>query len=168
MANKKDRISDSIKKNDIEEQKNQSPIVEEKEAKEKENPNVDEKESVNTETPNSDGVENPNIEGDSKEDDIEENPSADDVEFENNLEKGDNGDKTEDKEKDIEEIDKNSYVVVYPFRDLEDKTSEYPNGYVYRVNDLYPREGLFINEKRIQELASSENKIGKILIEIKK
>ena len=51
------------------------------------------------------------------------------------------------------------YVVVYEiFRDLED------NDYIYKQNDIYPREGLTPTKERIKELSSKKNKIGEILI----
>lgn len=52
------------------------------------------------------------------------------------------------------------YLVIYKaFKDLED------NGYIYRKGDIYPREGLEPTKKRIKELTSTKNKIGKVLIE---
>lgn len=51
------------------------------------------------------------------------------------------------------------YEVVYKaFKDLED------NSYLYKKGDIYPREGLKPSQKRIKELLSNKNKIGKILI----
>ena len=50
------------------------------------------------------------------------------------------------------------YEVVYPFKDLKD------NNYIYKINDVYPREGLTLTKKRINELASDKNRIGKTLI----
>ena len=53
------------------------------------------------------------------------------------------------------------YIVVYNkgFKDLED------NNHIYRKGDIYPREGLEPTKKRIKELASEKNKIGKVLIQ---
>ena len=52
------------------------------------------------------------------------------------------------------------YVVVYKsFKDLED------NDYIYKKGDIYPREGLEPSKKRIKELSSDKNKIGKVLIQ---
>lgn len=52
------------------------------------------------------------------------------------------------------------YLVVYKaFKDSED------NNYIYKKGDIYPREGLEPTKKRIKELASGKNKIGKILIQ---
>lgn len=52
------------------------------------------------------------------------------------------------------------YKVINSFKDLED------NGHIYiKDKDIYPREGLEPTKKRIKELASTKNKIGKILIE---
>ncbi len=51
------------------------------------------------------------------------------------------------------------YKVIHSFRDLED------NGHIYIENkDIYPREGLEPTKRRIKELTSDKNKIGKILI----
>lgn len=52
------------------------------------------------------------------------------------------------------------YKVINSFKDLED------NEHIYiKDKDIYPREGLEPTKKRIKELASTKNKIGKILIE---
>lgn len=53
------------------------------------------------------------------------------------------------------------YIVVYNkgFKDLED------NEHIYKKGDIYPREGLKPTKKRINELSSEKNKIGKVLIE---
>lgn len=52
------------------------------------------------------------------------------------------------------------YRVVNSFKDLED------NNHIYIKNkDIYPREGLEPTKKRIKELTSTKNKIGKVLIE---
>lgn len=52
------------------------------------------------------------------------------------------------------------YRVIYTFKDLED------NEHIYVANkDIYPREGLEPTKKRIKELASEKNKIGKVLIQ---
>ena len=54
------------------------------------------------------------------------------------------------------------YEVIENFKDLED------NEYVYLKNvkrkNIYPREGLKPTKKRIEELSSNKNKIGKPLI----
>lgn len=52
------------------------------------------------------------------------------------------------------------YMVVYPFKDLED------NNYIYdvKVHNVYPREGLEPTNERIKELSTKKNKIGKVLI----
>lgn len=58
-----------------------------------------------------------------------------------------------------EELKLKKYVVLHDFKDLED------NGYVYFKDDFYPRkENKKVTEKRIQELMSDKNKIGKPLI----
>lgn len=46
-----------------------------------------------------------------------------------------------------------------PWRDLKD------NDYIYKKGDTYPREGLKPTKKRIEELSSTKNKIGEVLIE---
>lgn len=52
------------------------------------------------------------------------------------------------------------YRVIYTFKDLED------NEHIYVANkDIYPREGLEPTKKRIKELSSTKNQIGKVLIE---
>ena len=53
-----------------------------------------------------------------------------------------------------------NYRVIYSFKDLED------NEHIYIANkDIYPREGLKPTKKRIKELSSAKNQIGKVLIE---
>ena len=51
------------------------------------------------------------------------------------------------------------YEVIHDFKDLED------NNYVYLKGDIYPREGLEPTKKRIKELSTDKNKIGKVLIQ---
>ena len=53
------------------------------------------------------------------------------------------------------------YIVIHNkgFKDLED------NNHIYKKGDTYPREGLEPIKKRIKELSSEKNKIGKILIQ---
>ena len=46
------------------------------------------------------------------------------------------------------------------FTDLQD------NNYAYHVGDTFPREGLDVSEERLNELASSDNKRGKPVIEV--
>ncbi len=51
------------------------------------------------------------------------------------------------------------YEVIYEqFEDLKD------NRYLYKKGDIYPREGLKPTKKRIEELSTDKNKIGKVLI----
>ncbi len=52
------------------------------------------------------------------------------------------------------------YLVIHDFRDSED------NDKVYLTcrNDMYPRDGLKPSNKRIEELLTSKNKIGKAVI----
>lgn len=102
-----------------------------------------------------------------KQEDIVKNEEIVDTGQKNNL---------EDSQKDIEinetgvsgEVSKNEeelsepskkYVVIHDFKDLNDKNIIYING------DTYPRRAdAVIDEKRIKELTSSKNKIGKPLI----
>lgn len=51
------------------------------------------------------------------------------------------------------------YKVLLAFADLED------GNYIYRAGDIYPRKGVSPSEERIAELASSENKQNRPLIE---
>ena len=51
------------------------------------------------------------------------------------------------------------YKAVEYFTDLQD------NGYAYNEGDIYPHEGYEPSEQRINELASSDNKRGKPVIE---
>lgn len=53
------------------------------------------------------------------------------------------------------------HVVIYRFKDLQD------NDHVYNVGDKFPRKGR-VKKTRIEELMSSENKIGKpLIVEVK-
>ena len=55
------------------------------------------------------------------------------------------------------------YKVIHKFKDLEDDNYIYdPNG--TEKQKFYPREGLEPTSKRIKELSSKKNKIGKVLI----
>ena len=49
--------------------------------------------------------------------------------------------------------------VIKYFRDLTD------NGYEYHAGDTFPRDGLTVSQKRIEELAGNGNKRGMPLIE---
>lgn len=51
------------------------------------------------------------------------------------------------------------YKVIHYFTDLQDDNHE------YNVGDAFPRIGLEVSDKRIQELAGSDNKQYKPLIE---
>lgn len=54
------------------------------------------------------------------------------------------------------------YKVIEKFKDLKD------NDHIYEVNDIYPRKDIKLEDipqKRIKELTTKKNKIGKILIE---
>jgi len=52
------------------------------------------------------------------------------------------------------------YEVIYKFADVEDGL------HVYEVGDKYPRDGVKVSGRRIAELASTENKIGQVLIKV--
>lgn len=58
-----------------------------------------------------------------------------------------------------------AYKVIHKFKDLKD------NDYIYKVGDIYPHEGVKIEDvakSRIKELSSKKNKIGEVLIEEEK
>lgn len=50
------------------------------------------------------------------------------------------------------------YKALIEFTDLQDK------GHVYHAEDIYPREGHTPNDKRVKELASTDNKLGRAVI----
>ena len=50
------------------------------------------------------------------------------------------------------------YKVVKAFTDIKD------NNHVYLAGDKYPREGVVADEKRVAELASTQNRRGEVLI----
>lgn len=50
------------------------------------------------------------------------------------------------------------YKVVKDFTDLKD------NRHVYIAGDIYPRDGVAVNDERVAELASTNNKRGEVLI----
>jgi len=50
------------------------------------------------------------------------------------------------------------YKVIRKFKDLQD------SNYIYNVGDTYPRKGKRPKKERIEELLSSNNKVGKPLI----
>lgn len=52
------------------------------------------------------------------------------------------------------------YEVIHYFTDLQD--NEYP----YNVGDIFPRDGLMVNEERLKELSGSNNKQHKPLIKL--
>lgn len=170
MTSKKDKIADSIKNSNTEEQKKQSITVEKMKDKSSENPNIDNQELSNIENDTVD-ISNGEIDSDTTKlnnSNIEESNMNDkEMDIEKSSKENSNDDSIEEK-LEVEENAEVSYTVVHSFRDLEDKSSENPNGYIYRINDLFPREGFLVKEKRIQELMSTNNKIGKVLIEVKK
>ena len=52
-----------------------------------------------------------------------------------------------------------SYKVIHFFTDLQD------NNYQYKVGDLFPRLGLIVEDARLKQLSTPNNKRGKALIE---
>lgn len=50
------------------------------------------------------------------------------------------------------------FRVVVAFADMQD------GGYIYRVGDVYPRDGLEVGPSRLEELSSTNNRIGAALI----
>lgn len=57
-----------------------------------------------------------------------------------------------------------SYKVIYPFRDLQDKTKTLPNGRIYAVGEFYPATKRRVSKIRLNELMGSDNLIGRPLI----
>lgn len=55
-----------------------------------------------------------------------------------------------------------SYKVIHRFTDLQDFN------HLYNVGDVFPRIGIKVSQSRIDELASSKNKLKTPLIEIEK
>ena len=55
-----------------------------------------------------------------------------------------------------------SYKVIHRFTDLQDFN------HLYNVGDLFPRAGMKVSQSRIDELASSKNKLKTPLIELEK
>ena len=53
-----------------------------------------------------------------------------------------------------------TFKVVYPFTDLKDRSKSFPYGKVYAIGDDYFNEDI----KRIKELSTNKNKVGRILI----
>lgn len=51
------------------------------------------------------------------------------------------------------------YVVIKYFTDIKD------DNYAYHAGDIFPREGVVVRKRRINELASNKNKRGVPLIE---
>ena len=58
-----------------------------------------------------------------------------------------------------------NYKVIHPFRDLQDVMKSQPNGRLYKVGDKYPATKRPIDEDRVAELISDDNKIGVPLID---
>lgn len=55
------------------------------------------------------------------------------------------------------------YIVLYPFRDLQDKNKDFPNGKVYAIGDIYSNKA---SKERLEELSTKNNKLGRELIKI--
>ena len=51
------------------------------------------------------------------------------------------------------------YRALVDFSDMQD------NSYSYKAGDVFPRKGFVVKQERIKELLSSENKLGKPVIE---
>jgi len=56
------------------------------------------------------------------------------------------------------------YEVIIPFRDLKDVGNNNPNGRLFAVGDIYPFGKQKASAERIEELASSKNKLRKPVI----
>lgn len=52
------------------------------------------------------------------------------------------------------------YIVIEKFKDLQDKDR------IYEVGDKFPATKRKVSEERIAELSSTDNLIGKVLIEL--
>lgn len=61
---------------------------------------------------------------------------------------------------------RDKYIVLSPFRDLQDKSKKYPDGKIYAIGDFYSNNG--VSQKRIDELSTNNNKTGRNLIELYK
>ena len=54
------------------------------------------------------------------------------------------------------------YKAIKGFRDLQD------NNYLYQAGDMFPRDGIKVSAKRIEELSTSSNRRGEpMIVEIK-
>lgn len=56
------------------------------------------------------------------------------------------------------------YAVIRPFADLNDRSDVFPNGYLYKVGDTYPREGVEVDSARLNSLASTDNLVGEVFL----
>ena len=145
--NKNDRISNNIVENKLD----------------AEETNIEETEEPKVEGTDVEETEEPEVEGTDVEETEESEAEGTDVE-ETEEPKVEGTDVEETEESEAEK-----YAVIHTFRDLEDKTEKYPNGYIYLANkDRYPRAGLNVNDDRLNQLLSTNNKIGKILIKADK
>lgn len=55
-----------------------------------------------------------------------------------------------------------TYKVIERFSDILD------NGYIYNAGDMFPRIGYTPSKARIEELGSTKNKMGRVLIAVPK
>ncbi|MFD2046012.1 hypothetical protein ACFSTA_12520 [Ornithinibacillus salinisoli] len=62
-------------------------------------------------------------------------------------------------QEELANLESKQYVVIHDFKDLQD------NDTIYIKDDIYPKTETKISDDRIKELMSSENKIGKPLIQ---
>lgn len=58
--------------------------------------------------------------------------------------------------------ERKDYKVLVPFRDLKDKSKEFPDGKRYAIGDIYSNTKA--TDKRIKELSTNKNKLGKKII----
>lgn len=56
------------------------------------------------------------------------------------------------------------YTVINPFRDLQDKTKDFPNGRVYAIGDSFPATKKRVSMERIESLLTKNNKAGMAVI----
>ena len=57
-----------------------------------------------------------------------------------------------------------SYIVIHPFRDLEDKGKSFPEGRLYTPGETYPATKKKISDERLEALSTSNNRQRKALI----
>lgn len=52
------------------------------------------------------------------------------------------------------------YIVISPFKDLEDKLKTQPDGREYKLNESFPATKREVSEERLIELSTKNNKLG--------